>query len=160
MFWQPLGSAFIAIVGGLFALYGVVVMLIMIPYYNWQYAREHGFIEWALLGEIEATARAFIWPYEVFFSSINSTRNETSAHVIAAINYYVKSMHIVKKYDGISAKITESDWKKIIDLERNSLAEAEQADIDQMNRSYPGFGNHFREEFIKGTISEKNSSKA
>lgn len=38
-------------------------VLVLTPYYNWTYAREHGFARWLFLGEIAATARAVIWPY-------------------------------------------------------------------------------------------------
>ena len=42
------------------------------------------------------------------------------------------------------------DWDRIVDLNRKALKEAEQADIGGMNRYYPAFGDHFRDEFIRG----------
>ena len=32
-------------------------------YYNWQYARENGFMTWLLLGEIVPSAKSLVWPY-------------------------------------------------------------------------------------------------
>jgi len=36
------------------------------PYFNWQYAQEHGFMSWLLLGEVHATLRAVVWPLVIF----------------------------------------------------------------------------------------------
>jgi len=32
-------------------------------YFNWQYARENGFLKWLLLGEVVPTFHSTIWPY-------------------------------------------------------------------------------------------------
>jgi len=32
-------------------------------YFNWQYAKKHGFMRWLILGEVVSTAEAFAWPY-------------------------------------------------------------------------------------------------
>jgi len=34
-----------------------------VPYFNWQYAKRHGFASWLMLGEVVATAQALVWPY-------------------------------------------------------------------------------------------------
>lgn len=52
---------------GIWTLYLVVSMTIFTPYYNWQYAKENGFVSWFLLGEIVPTMKAMAWPYFVFF---------------------------------------------------------------------------------------------
>ena len=36
--------------------------MIAIPYYNWQYAKGHGFISWLVFGEVIATLKALFWP--------------------------------------------------------------------------------------------------
>jgi hypothetical protein len=38
-------------------------ILIAVPYYNWQYARDNGFKDWLYPGGFKATAKAFFWPY-------------------------------------------------------------------------------------------------
>jgi hypothetical protein len=45
--------------------------------------------------------------------------------------------------------MSKSDWDAITDYNKKALGEAEQADIADMNRHYPGFGDHFRDEFIE-----------
>ncbi len=32
-------------------------------YFNWTYARDHGFVKWATLGLVVPTAKAVVWPY-------------------------------------------------------------------------------------------------
>jgi hypothetical protein len=39
--------------------------LFFVPYYNWRYAQEHGFIKWLLLGEVVPTLKGVAWPYSV-----------------------------------------------------------------------------------------------
>jgi hypothetical protein len=36
-----------------------------VPYFNCQYAKDHGFLAWLLLGEIVPTLKATVWPYFV-----------------------------------------------------------------------------------------------
>src|SRR5437870_1403442 len=47
----------------------VLVVTVVTPFYNWQYARDNGFIRWVLFGSIVSTAKAVAWPYFVFLTS-------------------------------------------------------------------------------------------
>lgn len=40
--------------------------MVTLPYYNWQYAKEHGFVSWMFLGQIVPSLKAATWPYFVF----------------------------------------------------------------------------------------------
>ncbi len=42
---------------------------IAMPYFSWQYAKAHGFWNWAVLGLIIPTLKATVWPYFVFIDS-------------------------------------------------------------------------------------------
>jgi len=37
-------------------------------YFNWQYAKHHGFMKWVFFGEIAATAKSVVWPYYIFIA--------------------------------------------------------------------------------------------
>ena len=51
-------------------------------------------------------------------------------------------------------------WQAIVDLNRKALTEAESADVDEMNKWYPGHGDHFRAEFTLGlNLVVKNSDE-
>jgi len=66
-----LRTAFKGIGVVLFAVYFIGTTLAL-SYYNWQYARDHGFVQWVLLGQIVPTAKALVWPYFMFFTSQES----------------------------------------------------------------------------------------
>src|SRR5579862_1586335 len=62
-------------------------------YFNWQYAKENGFVSWLLLGEFVPTLQSLIWPYYAVSSLLEKgwTREEKDnlAHyerATAAIN--------------------------------------------------------------------------
>lgn len=71
-------------------------------------------------------------------------------HVSAAIQFHNQAASITSKIGPIISTISTQDAKSIIDLDKKALAEAKLADIADMNKRYPGFGDHFRDEFIAG----------
>jgi hypothetical protein len=44
----------------------IVTVGLAATYYNWEYARTHGFLPWVFFGEVVPSAKAFIWPYFAF----------------------------------------------------------------------------------------------
>lgn len=55
------------LIGYLIGIY-FLSFLVIAPYFNWQYAKRHGFIKWLFLGEIVATAKSTVWPYYIFIA--------------------------------------------------------------------------------------------
>jgi hypothetical protein len=53
----------------------MVVLVVAVPYFNWRYAQENGFVRWILFGEFVATVKGFAWPY---FFATNFFSNESS----------------------------------------------------------------------------------
>jgi len=51
---------------GIVIVYFVIAGLIFVPYYNWQYAKENGFVKWLFLGELVPTLKATVWPYFLY----------------------------------------------------------------------------------------------
>ena len=55
-------------------LVSVLVFLYALPaliftlYYNYQYARDNGFLAWLFFGEIVATFKGILWPVFVFLT--------------------------------------------------------------------------------------------
>jgi hypothetical protein len=43
----------------------MVGFMVALPYFNWQYAQEYGFIKWIFFGEVVATVKGVVWPYFV-----------------------------------------------------------------------------------------------
>jgi hypothetical protein len=44
-------------------VYLALAGFIFTPYFNWQYAKEHGFVSWLFFGEIVPTLKALFWPF-------------------------------------------------------------------------------------------------
>jgi hypothetical protein len=99
MYLSRLILVLLAILG---TTYIAVASFIFVPYYNWQYARTHGYMEWLLFGELTPTLKAYSWPVDVFSWMRTPTSHEktSASHEIAAIDYHNKSVEIAKKYGG------------------------------------------------------------
>lgn len=150
---MSLGRIFVVIFGVIVGMYLLAANFVFVPYYNWQFAKEHGFMEWLFFGELSATMRAYRWPLLVF----SSTKERSASHELAAMMYHNKAVEIAKKYGGVGpagatgkGNNSEADWRSIMDYNRKALEEAKAADIAEMNKWYPGYGDHFRDEFIGG----------
>lgn len=127
-------------------LYVWVAGLIFVPYYNWQYAKENGFVKWLVLGEIVPTCKAAVWPYFVFFSKGDSQR-ASLRHLARSIEYKNESTRLVNE-GGLTVK--DKDMQKIVDLRRKALEESKLVDAEVLDRKYDGFSSHFTGEYVKG----------
>jgi hypothetical protein len=80
------------------------------------------------------------------------SEQNSAAHVSAAIDYHNKAAEIENNAagGGVVGTISQAEWSAIISYDKKALEEAQQADISDMNRDYPGFGDHFQNEFIQG----------
>jgi len=116
-----------------------------VPYYNWKYANENGFVKWILLGEIVASGKAFIWPYFAFSHKPESNLS----HFINSINYSNEAAKL-NDQGKLFSSVSESEMKGFIDLKRKALEEGKLVDIEKLNNDHPNFGNHFRDEYLKG----------
>ena len=132
------------------ALVGLYIVCFMCfaAYYNWQYARDNGFVQWMLLGQVVPTAKAIVWP--IFINLPVDKRGETAQHVISAIEFNNQAKFIINKDSRKYPAMTSAETARLFECFSKALAEAKQADIDLMNNHYPGFGSHFQLEFIKG----------
>jgi hypothetical protein len=64
-------KVFQSLLGLILCCYFILVSVAAV-YFNWQYARTHGFVAWIFLGEITSTAKALVWPYFVFLDGERS----------------------------------------------------------------------------------------
>ena len=78
--------------------------------------------------------------------------SETGSHFSAAIEYHNKGVLIFNRVGSENAvvKVAQADLEPVIGYYRKAIAEAKLADIDHMNKHYPEFGDHFRDDFIRG----------
>jgi len=114
-----LGTSCAVIIG----LYFLSVM-IFVPYYNWQYARSNGVIDWMFFGEIAATAKAIVWPYFEFVhkqddvivekskSNLNSNSSKSSSD---------ESIFTTHESDAMGIIITKAYNEDLTESDLNSL---------------------------------------
>ena len=91
-----------------------------------------------------------IWIISVLFSFVISCtpRNSNEDHFVNAINLYLKSVDISNT--GTPNTPPTSMMQRLKDLRRESLDEAKQVDINDLNKYFPGMGTHFSSEFVVG----------
>lgn len=132
------------IIGFIFGIYILGISGFAL-YFNWNYAKENGFIKWVLLGEIIPTAKAIIWPYYV----LNPVDSSSIKHFIESISYANMATKIINKQKPFSP-IDSADMEKVIEYHKKALAEAKKVNISILNKHYAGWGDHFKEEYVKG----------
>jgi hypothetical protein len=124
----------------------IIPMIISVPYYNWTYAKENGFVSWLVFGEIVATSKGFIWPY--YFFSKNDKINYFE-HLSKSIEYSNQGASIANEnHPFLSLDLTEK--KKFINFKREAINEGLLVNIDTLNSRHPHFGSYFRDNYLKG----------
>jgi len=78
-----------------------------------------------------------------------SCSKSTIKHFNQSIEYNNQATRIMNM-GGSGELINPEDMDKIIKFTKKALAEAKLVDIRKLNHRYLDFGNHFRDEFIKG----------
>lgn len=67
----------------------------------------------------------------------------------SSINYHNEATKISNSPEG-GKNMTQEDVVKMIENDKLALQQAKLVDISQLNAQYSGFGDHYRDEFIKG----------
>jgi hypothetical protein len=84
---------------------------------------------------------------------VQQAGRETAGHMAAALNWHNKAAEITSRQGTEVTTVSREDYEMVRDYNEKALAEAKQADIASMNRFYPGLGDHFQDEFIRGEIA-------
>lgn len=72
------------------------------------------------------------------------------------VKHFSNSMDLANKATGVSnaggafEQISEDDIEQMIEYYKQALEEAQQVDVAKLNRDYTNFGDHYRDEFMKG----------
>jgi hypothetical protein len=92
----------------IFVIYMCIASFIFVPYYNWQYANQHGYVSWIFFGEIVATAKAFAFPYFVF-SGNKPANNEVKKSKSKVSERMVFNENELEKIKGIFNGIADEE---------------------------------------------------
>jgi len=125
---------------GIFYLYIMVAATIFVPYYNWNYAKTHGFVKWICFGEVVATAKAVVWPYYAFSSTpVNRHDSPDAEHFINSKKAYEEAVIIVKKVGDVT-KLPTGRKTEFAGFLRLAIAQANKVQplyLQESHRDYP-----------------------
>jgi hypothetical protein len=135
----------------------VLISFIIIPYYNWQYAKENGFIKWLCFGEIKSTIKSFSWPYyEVikiksckYYNTWSQEEIKNAQYLLQALNMRSEATKIINQ-DHVDYIITDSEETTLTHYLHFSLELATKTQDDILDKIHPELKDHFRNEFQKG----------
>jgi len=140
-----------------FGLYFAIAGIIFAPYYNWQYAREHGFASWIFFGEIVATGRALAWPYFMLSDSATSSTEtelpgqwsseelENSKHFLVSIQADLKAKELARK---AGSEISDSQYREVLNLKETALREIRLVLPSTLHKIHPDLPRHVADEYI------------
>jgi len=141
-----LQSIFTVVVG----LYMAVAVMIFAPYYNWNYAKKHGFLKWLCFGEVVATAQAAVWPYYVFSATPTDCYDSPDAdHIRNSKQAFDEALNIVDRAASVT-KLTSDQKVKFADLLRLAIAEANQVQRSWLQEAHVDYVNMFENKYIHG----------
>ncbi len=127
-------------------------VMLSTPYYNWQYAKQNGFVSWLFLGEIRATLKAGAWPLYAFESdkksewSAEDRSNATS--LFLSISIYQKALK--ESNDPAFIENISSSLPRALTQLKTALNESITVRDDVLERILPGMSKPWRDLYQKG----------
>ena len=131
-------------------LYFMIAFFIAVPYFNYQYARQHGFINWLFLGEVAPTAQSLIWPYYLLTSkpSLSWTEAEKAnlRHFHNSDNAARGIIQLSKFSNGTN--LSPAEISEYLSLSRSALREAKLVNPKVLAKAHPDLPYHYQNEYI------------
>jgi len=125
----------------------VVGVFVTIPYCNWQYAREHGFLHWLFFGQVVPTARGFFWPLWVGDALLRPAVEREHA------DRFLLVVATAMRADPAGATAMGADVPRSLDeilkYRRMAVELGGKVSPRVLNRIYPDLGTMFSEKFMK-----------
>lgn len=132
----------------LFYIYGVS-LIIAVPYFNWRYAKDHGFGSWLVFGEVVATAKAVVWPYYVAVGSSaggSSADANTDVHFANSMGACHEAVGIMDRFNSVG-ELPASEASRVVQLLDVAVTEAELVEDAYLQQVHAEFPRRFREEY-------------
>lgn len=124
-------------------------MMFAAPYFNWRYAKEHGFMSWLVFGEVVATAESLIWPYYAvvgFGPGGSGVGANTDLHFANSRRDSREALSLVARFGGLT-ELTPKQASDVARLLQASVSEAELVDDSYLKQVHPEFLRRFRDEY-------------
>lgn len=139
-------------IGAIIGIYFVLSTVVFVPYFNWTYARDHGFVKWILLGEVVATAKAFGWPFFVFRGTSGTEpapHSEAERRYINSKKACDEALRVVVARGDVT-KLTSAESEEVARLLQLALSEAQLVDSAYLAKVHQEFPIRYAGEYIKG----------
>jgi hypothetical protein len=143
----------------IFSFYFVTIVF-AVPYFNWRYANEHGFMSWIFFGEVIATAKSLVWPYFAFTGS--GTASGPDAHFTNSKRSAEEALTILNRFD--LGRLPAKEGADVLRLLQEAVAEAELVK-DSYLQVHPEYARRYKEDYIGALrhlgegIRENNATK-
>jgi hypothetical protein len=129
-------------------------------YFNWQFAKENGFLRWILLGELVPSAKALVWPY----FALHAVRTEPPVRALTPTQ--IASMELKKMVEAMNASQqatylinnggrqqgagirSYSNFERIVAYRRRALEVGRKVNSSVLDGIYPELGNRFQADFL------------
>ena len=117
-------------------------------YYNYSYAREHGFVSWLFLGEIIPSLKALLWEYflvaALFSSPAQYAQDEKHYDNSREANNMAAQflVHIEQK-----RSLAEEEKTEVREYLKRAYSEAQAVSDEYLDRIHPDFRRHYRGEY-------------
>jgi len=140
----------------------IIPLILIVPYNNWNYAKENGFVSWLCFGEVVATAKAIIWPYYIFANKESDEIETINKKNLDSINHFKNSrinsdsaLLLIRTSNIIGDSlefhnIKISDKKQIISLLNTSIKEAKLVSNGLLVKVHPELPEKYTKHFIIG----------
>lgn len=134
----------------LFLVY-VTGVLVSAPYFNWTYARQHGFWNWVLFGQLAPTMKSIVWPYHLLYPEKSHRR--PSARSMNEFRFSMEALSQAESKLPKEGHVIELDARMIKEqlfYYEVALQHARKVDADELLYADPSAPRRFRSEFLRG----------
>jgi hypothetical protein len=119
-------------------------------YYNWEYANKHGFMSWLTLGQIVPTAKAFVWPYFVFFAPKPTSWSDVEKQNAMHFHLSMNASRAATKLTNLGSAYSTIPQSEIVEMQRLMKIALQEAQLVQdviLDKAFPGMSKPFREKY-------------
>ena len=101
----------------------------------------------------EQNMRYLKYAYPEYYATLPNRKYSSGEHFRMSLNFAEEASKLNNQWNNggqVLTDLEDEDVIKWIDFNRKALYEAKFVDIEKLNSYHPNYGNHFRDEYIKG----------
>jgi hypothetical protein len=129
---------------------------ISLLYFNWQYAKQNGFMSWLVLGQVVPSLQSAIWPYYVLHHRETpgpaTDASSSLAHFAASIEFRNEATLLLEPPPGTIGQYSVPREKsdRALQLMRSALAESYRVPDDVLRTLHPDLPTQYEQDFRGG----------